>query len=117
MPPHQKPAIAVTDLKAAVDRKAIVLTWSGAGESKEIVGYDVYSSRSDLTQPACPGCPMEFVKVGTLAIKGDQASGQPHRFSFSAAPGYRYRFKVRPYLATGNSGPESNTVMIEFHYP
>jgi hypothetical protein len=114
MPSQNEPIPAVTDLKATMGQEEIVLTWSGAGDSKEITEYDVYTSRSDLSQPPCQGCPQVFEKVGSLPITGQRASERQFRFSFSAAPGFRYLIKVRARSETGNRGPESNTVMIEF---
>ena len=116
MPPQKEPIPAVTDLRATIGQEAIVLTWSAAGNHRDVAGYTVYSSRSDLSQSPCQGCPREFKKVGTHSMnrQGQGASAEAYQFSFSAAPGFRYLIKVRPYLKTGARGPESNTVMIEF---
>lgn len=114
MPPQKEPIPAVTNLSASIAQEAIVLTWSAAGNPSDVAGYTIYSSRSDLTQPPCQGCPREFMKVGTYSMDGQGESGEMYQFSFLAAPGFRYLIKVRPYVTGGAHGPESNTVMIEF---
>lgn len=117
-PPQTQPMAAVKDLQATIDRdaKAIVLAWTAADDNLGIDGYAVYSSRTDLSQSPCPGCPENYEKVGTLATGGQAIPAQPYRFSYPAAAGFRYVIRVRPYLESGAFGPASNSVQIAFDY-
>jgi predicted small lipoprotein YifL len=113
--PDVKAPIGVGDLSVKVDGGDIVLSWTATAAQKEesgVEGYLIYRSAEPLSNDDCEGCPVLF-KRGTkvpLIDKDSTRSLQVYRETL--LPGTRYRFKVVPYDAQGQLGPDSNIVRI-----
>lgn len=111
--PQEKTLSAVGDLSAILAGDAIVLQWSDPKGRRDIAGYDIYARRTDVNQAPCLNCPEHFEKWGVLSLKGQNDSGPSREYRLTPAPGFRYHFKVSPFLVTGAQGPGSNVTVID----
>ena len=115
VPPEAPPIPAVTDLSYQVDDGSVVLAWGlperlSRKRAKGAV-FDIYQSRSNLSEAACEDCPLVFEKVDTLPY----VDTDTNRFSIAVDldPGYRYVFKVR-LVTSGQAGLEAEPVGFDF---
>ena len=75
-------------------------------------GYLIYRSAEPLSNDDCEGCPVLF-KPGAEVPLVDKDSNKPAMiYKEPRLPATRYRFKVVPYDAQGQLGPDSNIVRI-----
>ena len=113
--PDVKAPIGVSDLSVKVDGADIVLSWTATGAEKDergVEGYLIYHSAEPLSNDDCEGCPVLF-KRGAKVPLVDKDSTRPLMiYKEPLLPGTRYRFKVLPYDAQGQLGPDSNIVRI-----
>lgn len=109
LPDVEAPA-GVRDLAAAREDTFIVLKWTAAVEKDAAApqGYYVYRSAEPAGEDACAGCPVLFRRAAQVALGGDPTL----EYREPIVPGTRYRFKVVPYDAAGQLGPDSNIVRI-----
>jgi len=107
LPNIEAPA-GVTNLAAVQEGETIVLTWSGPAAT----GYQVYRSAEPEAEGNCEGCPVLFQRVAKLPPTGGGESQQNMVYREPSLPGTRYHFKVVPYDAQGQLGPDSNIATI-----
>jgi hypothetical protein len=112
--PHPKPLAAVTDLKGALDKGQVRLTWTHRpADNQDARNYVVLRAQRGLAQAECKDCPRVFQKVGAIPLAGPVRDMQQTLvFSQSLAPGFLYIFSVRPIHGSGAQGPDSNLVTV-----
>jgi hypothetical protein len=98
----------VTNLTAVQQGEEIVLTWSGPAAA----GYQVYRSAEPKGEDTCEGCPVLFQRMAKLPSAGEGETPTTMVYREPSLPGTRYRFKVVPYDAQGQLGPDSNIATI-----
>ena len=112
--PQQNPPPAVDDLRADLEHDLVKLSWSHNPENWGATSYVVLRAQTDLSRPACPGCPLVFQKAGTVQV-AKVLRRTKHNLSFSQTlmTGFTYTFKVRPVFGSGAQGPDSNLVVLD----
>jgi hypothetical protein len=112
--PHPRPLTAVTDLRGALDKGQVRLTWTHLPDNRYARDYEVLRAQRGLSQAECKDCPKVFQKVGTIPLSGAARDKQQTLdFSQSLAPGFAYTFSVRPIHGSGDQGPDSNLVVVQ----
>ena len=99
---------AVTNLTAVQQGEEIVLSWSGPAAA----GYQVYRSAEPVAEGGCEGCPILFKRVAKLLATGEGETPTSMVYREPRMAGTRYHFKVIPYDAQGQLGPDSNIATI-----
>jgi predicted small lipoprotein YifL len=107
LPKTATPA-GVTNLAAVQQGEEIVLTWTGPAAA----GYQVYRSAEPVADGDCEGCPILFERLAKLPTAGEGETPPPMTYREPSMPGTRYHFKVVPYDAQGQLGPDSNIATI-----
>ena len=107
LPKTAMPA-GVANLAAVQQGEEIVLTWTGPAAA----GYQVYRSAEPVAEGDCEGCPILFKRVAKLPSTGEGETPPPMTYREPSMPGTRYHFKVVPYDAQGQLGPDSNIATI-----
>ena len=113
--PRHLPMVGVSDLKGGLSQSTVRLVWRHNPDNSRVAGYVVLRAQSSLAQPECPGCPMVFQKVETIALSRSMRKKE-HALEFyqDVAQGFRYTYNVRPYQSSGARGPDSNFVVISY---
>lgn len=113
--PQQEPLAAVDDLKGVLRQGNVELSWSHIPGNRGVRSYIVLQAREALSQQACPGCPLEFQKTGSVEV-AESLRKEKHSLDYSESltAGFRYSFSVRPVSGSGAQGPDSNLVVIEY---
>jgi hypothetical protein len=112
MPPQTKALPVITNLTFSRSGDTVTLIWHET-ETPSVSSYDIYSSRIDLSDPPCEGCPVLYEKTGSVSVNGKEDRGHTLQFEFSMVSGFRYLFKVKSHSASGALGPDSNIVEVE----
>ncbi|PIE67584.1 MAG: hypothetical protein CSA23_03130 [Deltaproteobacteria bacterium] len=115
VPPDRRLRLPAVALDYRVAGTQVILTWRLPEKrdtplAKEMI-YDIYRSRTHVSEPVCATCPLVFEKVAGVPHR-DTGDG-PMMTSQALDPGYRYAFKVRT-TARGVKGVDSNTVRFIF---
>jgi hypothetical protein len=119
--PERTPPEPATDLQAVVEGETIRLHWtvqkSALSGASALEGFTIFRWRKPLEQPACPGCPKVFERIGDV----DAAGGAPlekDRLRFSLElplpAGYRYAFKVIGFGQDGLRSDDSNVLNFDY---
>jgi len=110
----------VIDLAYSISENTIKLSWTipktGDKAKSSVTGFLIYQSKQSSVEADCPNCPIHFLKIGDVLVRGD-VSGRPEPsvvFSQTIEPGYRYIYKVKAYDDDGVAGKDSN--LIDFTY-
>ena len=113
LPDVEAPA-GVRDLSAAVRGEAVVLKWTATGgeAAPAPAGYQVYRSAEPIDAEACEGCPVLFRPAAQVPLAEGASEAQVLEYREPLLPDTRYRFKVVPYDAAGQLGPDSNVVRL-----
>lgn len=112
--PQQSSPLAVEDLRADLDHDTVKLSWSHIPENWGAKAYVVLRAQTDLSRPACPGCPLVFQKAGTVPVaKVLRREKHVLNFSQTLMGGFQYSFKIRPVFGSGAQGPDSNLVVLD----
>lgn len=114
--PDVKTPVGVGNLEAKLDGGDIVLRWTATGAEQGengVTGYLIYRSTEPLDEDACEGCPVLFQRGAKVPLVDKQGARQVMVYRESFLPDARYRFKVVPYDARGQLGPDSNIVRID----
>ncbi len=114
VPPDHTPLAQVTSLKGRLEGDSVHLNWRPGDTGRGIKEFVVLRSQVDPAKPPCPGCPQIFQRVGTVA---PDPLTQTAQFTESTAAGFIYTYKVQPVGASGERGPDSNTVTIDRSKP
>jgi hypothetical protein len=106
--PNIEPPNGVTNLAVVQQGEEIVLTWSGPAAA----GYQVYRSAEPVVEGDCEGCPILYKRVAKLPSTGEGETPTSMVYREPHMAGTRYYFKVVPYDAQGQLGPDSNIATL-----
>ena len=119
-PPSGNRPPKVTDLGYSISANTIKLSWTIPKTSDKakspVSGFFIYRSKQSLVEDDCPNCPIYFLKIEDVPVRGG-VSGRPDPsvvFAQDIEPGYRYIYKVKAYDDSGVVGRDSN--LIDFMY-
>ena len=119
-PPSGNRPPKVIDLGYSISENTIKLSWTVPKTSDKaqspVTGFLIYRSKQSSVKADCPNCPIYFLKIEDVLVRGD-VSGKPESsvvFAQAIEPGYRYIYKVKAYDDDGVAGNDSN--LIEFTY-
>ena len=119
-PPSGNRPPKVTDLGYSISANTIKLSWTIPKTSDKAkspaTGFLIYRSKQSSVDADCPNCPIYFLKIEDVLVRGD-VSGKPESsvvFTQAIEPGYRYIYKVKAYDDDGVAGKDSN--LIDFTY-
>ena len=119
-PPRAGRPPQVVDLGYSISENTIRLGWTIPKTSDEaktpVTGFLIYRSKQSSVKADCPNCPIYFLKIGDVLVRGG-VSGRPESsvvFAQAIEPGYRYIYKVTAYDGDGVVGKDSN--LIDFTY-
>lgn len=106
-----------TDLKGEIQGDTLTLTWTVPERSKGITGYIVYRSKTSTAEPECKTCPVLFERVMDIPILEKDSEDMENRemaHSETLEKGFRYIYKVNPYMEGGLIGRDSNLYVFTF---
>jgi hypothetical protein len=119
-PPSGKKPPKVTDMDYRIGESTIKLSWTIPKTSDKanspVTGFYIFRSKQSSIETDCPNCPIHFLKIGDVLVRGG-VSGKPEPsvvFSQPIEPGYRYIYKVNAYNADGVAGQDSNLIDFTF---
>ena len=119
-PPSGNRPPKVIDISYNINETTIKLTWiipkTSDKAKSPVTGFYIFRSKQSPIETDCLNCPIHFLKIGDILVKGD-VSGKPERsvvFSQTIEPGYRYIYKVSAYNDDGVAGQDSK--LISFTY-
>ncbi len=114
VPPASYPPVAVTDLSAKVSSDFLTLTWTIPAPANATSGkaenFFVYRSKTSLSQPDCPKCPIVFDQVARLPVNGKSQL----TYTETLVKGNKYIYKVVPYSNAGVQGKNSNLAELVY---
>jgi predicted small lipoprotein YifL len=113
--PDVTPPSSVTNLAVTLEGGDVVLRWTAAVAKKEdqaTDGYLIYRSAEPVSEEACAGCPVLFQRASKIPLTEAVSPSNKMVYREALLPATRYRFKVVPYDAQGQLGPNSNIVRI-----
>ena len=109
-PPEKKKLPRVEDLRAVVADAGVVLTWTIPSDKGDVVGFNVYRSKSEPAISDCPGCSREFELLTSMKVKAKQTQFQVID-QYIGARG-RFYYRVAPFDQRDRFGPESNETKV-----
>ena len=119
-PPSGNRPPKVIDMDYRISESTIKLSWTIPKTSDKAkspaTGFYIFRSKQSSIETDCPNCPIHFLKIGDVLVRGG-VTGKPEPsvvFSQPIEPGYRYIYKVNAYDADGVAGQDSN--LIDFTY-
>lgn len=113
--PDATPPSSVNSLAVTLEGGDVVLRWTAAVAKKEdhaTEGYLIYRSAEPMSEEACEGCPVLFQRAAKIPLTEMVSASNEMVYREAFLPATRYRFKVVPYDAQGQLGPNSNIVRI-----
>ena len=115
-PPSGNRPPKVIDLGYSISENTIRLSWTipktNAKAKSTATGFLIYRSKQSALKTNCVNCPIYFLKIGDILVRGD-VSGRPEPsviFAETIEPGYRYIYKVKAYDDDGAIGKDSNLI-------
>lgn len=117
MPPLQEKLPAVTGIETMVEGDVLTLSWSlepyrSAADARP-AGFRVYRSSAKHGDIACTGCPPRFQIAADIPFDKAATSGLRAEYSEELEAGYRYRFRVIPYMDDGAEAGPSDIITID----
>ena len=119
-PPSGNRPPKVVDMDYRISESTIKLSWTIPKTSDKaksaVAGFYIFQSKQSSIETDCPNCPIQFLKIGDVLVRGG-VSGKPEPsvvFSQTIEPGYRYIYKVNAYNADGVAGQDSNLIDFTF---
>ena len=119
-PPSGNRPPKVIDLAYSISENTIKLSWTipktSDNAKSPATGFLIYRSKQSSVEADCPNCPIHFLKIGVVLVRGG-GSGKPESsviFTQAIEPDYRYVYKVKAYDDNGVVGKDSN--LIDFTY-
>ena len=119
-PPSGNRPPKVIDMDYSISESTIKLSWTIPKTSDKaksaVTGFYIFRSKQSSIEADCPNCPVHFLKIGDVLVRGS-VSGKPERsvvFSQTIEPGYRYIYKVTAYNDDGVAGQDSNLIDFTF---
>jgi len=119
-PPSGNRPPKVIDLGYSISENTIKLGWTIPKTSDKakspVTGFLIYRSKQSSVKADCPNCPIYFLKIGDVLVRGGVSGRTESSVVFAQAiePGYRYIYKVTAYDGDGIVGKDSN--LIDFTY-
>ena len=120
-PPRQVAPPIVKDLRKSIVGDQVRLSWKlptvKSGSESALSGFSVFRSRTKITEPDCPGCPVLFEKISDIPIHEiGSAAGDGKKVTYvdTLKKGYRYRYKVTVNWVGGKRGEDSNAVAFDY---
>jgi len=119
-PPSGNRRPKVIDLGYSISENTIKLSWTVPKTSDKakspVTGFLIYRSKQSSVKADCPNCPIYFLKIGDVLVRGGVSERPESSVVFAQAiePGYRYIYKVKAYDDDGVAGKDSN--LIDFTY-
>ncbi|MCJ7774016.1 MAG: hypothetical protein MUP22_12890 [Desulfobacterales bacterium] len=107
----------VTDLQGKLEGDTLILTWEVPKKSLGIAGFIVYKSKTAVSEPECKTCPILFERVIDIPIMEKDPSDMKNKVMTHNEVlelGFRYIYKVNPYMEGGRIGKDSNNYVITF---
>jgi len=108
---------SVTDLQGKLEGDTLILTWKVPEKSSGINGFIVYKSKIALSEPECQTCPVLFERVVDIPIMEKNSTDMGSKVMTHGEvlqPGFRYIYKVNPYMEGGRIGKDSNNFVCTF---
>jgi len=93
-----------------LENDLLTLRWTFAAGSSQPESMTLYRARSRIAEKPCDGCPLVFKPLRTIAAE-DLEKGS---LAFTLEPGFHYGFKMRATADNGLTGPDSQTIIIEY---
>lgn len=111
--PNVEAPVGVSNLAVKLDGNDIVLSWTATlNDDTGVAGYLIYRSAEPMSEDACEGCPVLFKRGTKVPLSAKDSERSLLEYRENLLPGTLYRFKVVPYDAQENLGPDSNIVKI-----
>ena len=88
----------------------LTLNWTVAAGSSPPGRITLYRARTPLSEKPCDGCPLVFSPLRTIALE-DPEKGS---LTLPLEPGFHYGFKMRATTDNGLTGPDTQTIIIEY---
>lgn len=117
MPPIQPgvlPPPTVADLAYEMRGSEIILSWTMPtyhhDKESPAAGFKVLRARQTMAEAECQTCPAPFQTIGDVLASGKTFTSRL-RFRDALEPGFKYRYKLKPYSADGVVGKDSNEVV------
>jgi len=112
--PGVLPPPTVADLAYEMRGSEIILFWTlpvfRQDQESAAAGFKVLRARQTLAEAQCQTCPVPFQTIGDVVASG-KTSASRLRFRDALEPGFKYRYKLKPYSADGVFGKDSNEVV------
>jgi len=108
---------SATDLKGEIQGDTLTLTWTVPEKSSGLTGYIVYRSKTSVSEPECKTCPVLYERVMDIPIleqDPEDMASKVMTHSEVLEMGYRYIYKVNPYMEGGLIGKDSNYYAFTF---
>ena len=119
-PPSGNRPPKVIDMDYSISESTIKLSWTIPKTTDKAkspaTGFHIYRSKQSSIEADCLNCPINFLKIGDVLVRGG-VSGRPEPsvvFSQTIEPGYRYIYKVKAYNDEGLTGQDSNLIKFNF---
>jgi len=107
--PGAKPPI-LASFGHHLENDLLTLRWTFAAGSSQPESMTLYRARSPLAEKPCDGCPLVFKPLQTIAA-ADLEKGS---LALTLESGFHYGFKMRATAENGVTGPDSQTIIIEY---
>jgi predicted small lipoprotein YifL len=115
--PKYKVPSSTTDLRGEIQGETLTLTWTVPKKSSGLTGFIVYRSKTSVSEPECETCPVLYERVMDVPILEKDLEHMDSRImshSEVLESGYRYIYKVNPYMEGGLIGKDSNYFVFTF---
>jgi hypothetical protein len=109
-PPREPDLPRVKDLDAVIMETGVQLAWSIPFTAERVDEFDLYRSKPETAEEACPACPRDYELVRTVNVKAGQTLFQVVDRTIEAEG--RYYYRVTPLDERGRPGPDSNEAEV-----
>jgi len=107
-PNAQPPSLA--SFRHHLDNDRLTLHWTMTRGGSRPQSFNLYRARSPLAEKPCDGCPLVFKPLRTIPAE-DPEQGS---VALTLEPGFHYGFKMTATAENGLTGPDSQTIIIEY---
>ena len=109
-PPRRPDLPVVKDLDAVVLETGVQLSWSIPFDSEGVDEFNLYRSKPETVEEACPSCPRGYELIRNVNVKPGQTFFQVVDRNIEAEG--RYYYRVIPLDERGRPGPDSNEAEV-----
>jgi len=107
--PNAKPP-SLASFGHQLDNDRLTLYWTMAADGSQPQSFTLYRARTPLAEKPCDGCPLVFTPLRTFPAKNPEQGS----LTLILEPGFHYGFKLTSTAENGLTGPESQTILIEY---